>query len=75
MARTQLRSGRDRTWVALYESGVHATLVGVMIALILPVYPPKRTEVERAAQLTRAFRQSPPDYARTARRASTARCR
>ena len=56
------------TWVALYESGVHATLVGVMIALILPVYPPKRTEVERAAQLTRAFRQSPnPDYARTAR--------
>ena len=56
------------TWVALYESGVHATLVGVMIALILPVYPPKRAEVERAAQLTRAFRQSPnPDYARTAR--------
>ncbi|MGB7364606.1 MAG: Na+/H+ antiporter NhaA [Rhodococcus sp. (in: high G+C Gram-positive bacteria)] len=56
------------TWVALYESGVHPTLAGVMIALILPVYPPRRREVEHAAELTRAFRQSPnPDYARAAR--------
>jgi Na+/H+ antiporter NhaA len=56
------------TWVAMYESGVHPTLAGVMIALILPVYPPRRTEVERAADLTRAFRQSPnPEYARAAR--------
>lgn len=56
------------TWVAFYESGVHPTLAGVMIALILPVYPPRRVEVERAADLTRAFRQSPnPEYARAAR--------
>lgn len=56
------------TWVAFYESGVHPTLAGVMIALILPVYPPRRREVERAADLTRAFRQSPnPEYARAAR--------
>lgn len=56
------------TWVAMYESGVHPTLAGVMIALILPVYPPRRREVEHAAALTRAFRQSPnPEYARAAR--------
>ncbi|MBV6757762.1 Na+/H+ antiporter NhaA [Rhodococcus opacus] len=55
------------TWVAFYESGVHPTLVGVLIALILPVYPPRRSEVERAGELTRAFRQSPnSDYARAA---------
>ncbi len=55
------------TWLAFYESGVHPTLAGVLIALILPVYPPRRGEVERAGELTRAFRQSPnPDYARAA---------
>lgn len=55
------------TWVAFYESGVQPTLVGVLIALILPVYPPRRSEVERAGELTRAFRQSPSsDYARAA---------
>lgn len=57
------------TWVAAYESGVHATLAGVAIALILPVYPPKRAAVEQVEVVTRAFRQSPSaEYERLARR-------
>jgi Na+/H+ antiporter NhaA len=47
------------TWIAVFQSGVHATLAGVAIALILPVYPPKREAVERVEVVTRAFRQSP----------------
>ncbi|EOM77318.1 Na+/H+ antiporter NhaA [Rhodococcus rhodnii] len=55
------------TWLAFFESGVHPTLAGVLIALILPVYPPRRAEVEHAGEVTRAFRQSPnSDYARSA---------
>ncbi|MFJ7749187.1 Na+/H+ antiporter NhaA [Arthrobacter sp. NPDC097144] len=51
-------------WVALYASGVHPTLAGVAVALLIPVYPPRRGHVERTAELARAFRQSPnPEYA------------
>ncbi len=60
------------TWIAAYQSGVHATLAGVAIALILPVYPPKREAVERVEEVTRAFRQSPSaEYERLARRQIT----
>lgn len=60
------------TWIAAYESGVHATLAGVAIALILPVYPPKRAAVEGVEAVTRAFRQSPSaEYERLARRQIT----
>ena len=60
------------TWIAAYQSGVHATLAGVAIALILPVYPPKREAVERVEAVTRAFRQSPSaEYERLARRQIT----
>jgi Na+/H+ antiporter NhaA len=56
------------TWLATYLSGIAPTLAGVVIALILPVYPPRRTEVEEAGRLATAFRQSPnPEYARAAR--------
>jgi Na+/H+ antiporter NhaA len=55
-------------WVAMYESGVHPTLAGVIIALFTPTYAARRSEVEEAERLTRAFRQSPnPEYARAAR--------
>jgi NhaA family Na+:H+ antiporter len=55
-------------WVAMYASGVHPTLAGVVIALITPVYPPRRSEVETADRAARAYRQSPdPALARVAR--------
>ncbi len=55
-------------WIAMYESGVHPTLAGVVIAMFTPAYPARREQVEEAERLTRAFRQSPnPEYARAAR--------
>ena len=56
-------------WLAVAAAGVHPTLAGVAVALLIPVFPPRRTEVERAAELTRAFRESPNTaYARAATR-------
>jgi len=37
-------------WVALYASGVHPTLLGVLSAMTTPAYPPRWEEVEYAAQ-------------------------
>ncbi|WP_164704577.1 Na+/H+ antiporter NhaA [Blastococcus litoris] len=55
-------------WVAMYESGVHATIGGVVLGLLVSAYPPRRAEVERAGSLARAFRQSPePSLAREAK--------
>lgn len=54
-------------WVALYESGVHPTLLGVIIALATPAYEARPDEVEDVARRTRAYLQSPnPQYARAA---------
>jgi len=56
-------------WLGLYESGVHPTLAGVAVALLIPVFSPRRHEVEAAYAQTRAFRQSPtPRYAVAAQR-------
>ena len=56
-------------WVALYSGGVHPTLAGVAIALLIPVFAPERRQVEQAVELIRAFRQSPnSEYARAASR-------
>ena len=42
----------------------------MLIALLLPVYPPRRRDVEYASAFFRHFRQAPtPDTARTARNA------
>lgn len=54
-------------WLAFLASGVHPTLAGVAIALLVPVYRPNRRDVEHALELARTFRQSPnSDYARAA---------
>ncbi|QKJ18975.1 Na+/H+ antiporter NhaA [Microbacterium hominis] len=46
-------------WAAVMMGGIHPTLAGVAVALLIPVFPPRRSDVERTAQLTQAFRESP----------------
>ncbi|MBL0888225.1 Na+/H+ antiporter NhaA [Myceligenerans indicum] len=54
-------------WFAFLASGVHPTLAGVAVALLVPVYRPSRRDVEHALRLARTFRQSPTtQYARAA---------
>lgn len=56
------------SWIMLYMSGVDATLLGVVIALITPAYRVRRDEVAEAARRTRAYLQHPrPEYAHAAR--------
>ena len=56
-------------WIALYMAGIHPTLAGVALALLIPVFAPERRQVEDAVEVIRAFRQSPnSQYARTATR-------
>lgn len=54
-------------WLSFLASGVHPTLAGVAVALLVPVYRPDRRDVEHALELARTFRQSPnTQYARAA---------
>jgi Na+/H+ antiporter NhaA len=56
-------------WLALAAGGIHPTLAGVAVALLIPVFTPERQRVEAAVDLIRAFRQSPnSEYARAATR-------
>jgi Na+/H+ antiporter NhaA len=54
-------------WVALHESGVDPLLAGLAVGLAVSAYPPARTDLERATELTRSFREQPtPELARSA---------
>ena len=55
-------------WIATLESGLHASIAGMVSGLLVPALDPDRGLVESAAQRFRAFRQSPlPSLQRDAR--------
>ncbi len=56
-------------WVALLESGVEPIVVGLAMGLLAYAYPAARSDLERATERFRAFREQPtPELARSARR-------
>ncbi|QCV94084.1 Na+/H+ antiporter NhaA [Acidipropionibacterium acidipropionici] len=53
------------TWFCFQASGVHATLAGVLIALLMPVYPLRGRDLRLASRVFNLFHQAPrPDMAR-----------
>ncbi|HLM07632.1 MAG TPA: Na+/H+ antiporter NhaA [Blastococcus sp.] len=46
-------------WLAVHASGVHATLAGVVLGLILPSRPPDDEVVDRTRDYGRALREAP----------------
>jgi len=54
-------------WWATVNSGLHASIAGMVAGLLIPAYAPRLEEVEGAAARFRAFRQSPmPEVGRSA---------
>jgi Na+/H+ antiporter NhaA len=55
-------------WVALEKSGIDPVVVGLAMGLLVYAYPAARSELERATDLFRRFREQPtPELERTAR--------
>jgi Na+/H+ antiporter NhaA len=54
-------------WVAVLKSGVDPVVVGLVMGLLTYAYPAARTDLERASEAFRSFREQPtPELARTA---------
>jgi protein-disulfide isomerase len=54
-------------WVALFFSGVDPVVVGLAMGMLTYAYPASRSDLERASDLFRLFREQPtPELARTA---------
>ena len=55
------------TWVALLKAGIDPIVVGLLMGLLTYATPPERSELERATERFREFREQPtPDLARSA---------
>jgi len=55
-------------WIALFKSGVDPVAVGMVMGLLTYASPPTRSDLERATDLFRLFREQPtPELARSAR--------
>ncbi|NED55295.1 Na+/H+ antiporter NhaA, partial [Micromonospora aurantiaca] len=55
------------TWGALESSGVEPIVIGLAMGLLTYAHPAARTDLERATEVFRLFREQPtPEYARSA---------
>jgi len=55
-------------WVAVYESGIDPVVVGLAMGLLTFAYATARSDLERASDVFRSFREQPtPELARSAR--------
>jgi len=55
-------------WVAFYESGVDPVVVGLVVGMLALARPAARSDLERASERFRMFREQPtPELARSAR--------
>ncbi|MFC4056264.1 Na+/H+ antiporter NhaA [Actinomadura syzygii] len=55
-------------WGALYSSGVEPVVVGLAMGLLTYAHPAARSDLERATEVFRLFREQPtPEFARSAR--------
>jgi Na+/H+ antiporter NhaA len=54
-------------WVAVFKSGIDPVVVGLAMGLLTYAYPVARTDLERASEAFRSFREQPtPELARSA---------